>query len=64
MPRIGHDEPEEEEGYLMNVVLASVVAAEGAQVEGGHLPPFVFGGVALGCLVLLLFVTWMLNVDR
>ncbi len=48
----------------MNVVLASVVAAEGAQVEGGHLSPFVFGGVALGCLLLLLFITWMLNVDR
>lgn len=48
----------------MDLVLAAVVASEGAQAEGGHLSPFVFGAAGLGVLLILLFITWMLNVDR
>jgi hypothetical protein len=48
----------------MSVVLAVANAAEGATAEGGHLSPYVFGAVGLGVLLLLLFVTWMINVDR
>lgn len=47
----------------MSMVLAVANAAEGATAEGGHLSPYVFGAVGLGVL-LLLFVTWMINVDR
>jgi hypothetical protein len=45
----------------MDHLVASVASAE---AEGGHLSPFVFGGVGLAVLLLLLVVTLMINVDR
>lgn len=45
----------------MNHLVASVASA---QTEGGHLSPYVFGGVGLVVLLLLLVVTLMINVDR
>lgn len=44
---------------LTAAVLASAEGAEGAVVS-----PYVFGGVALAILVLLLIVTMLINVDR
>jgi hypothetical protein len=38
--------------------------AASAESTGGHLSPYVFGGVGLGVLLLLLVVTLMINVDR
>lgn len=47
----------------MSPLTAAIVAsAEGA--EGTVISPYVFGGVALGVLVLLLLVTMLINVDR
>ncbi|MEY3733630.1 MAG: hypothetical protein RL347_989 [Actinomycetota bacterium] len=47
----------------MSPLTAAIVAsAEGA--EGNLVSPYVFGGVALGILVLLLIVTMLINVDR
>ncbi|MCB0899049.1 MAG: hypothetical protein H6526_00855 [Actinobacteria bacterium] len=45
---------------LMNT-LASMEADEG---EAAHVSPYAYGAVALGVLLLLLFVTTRLNVDR
>ena len=47
----------------MSPLTAAITAsAEGA--EGGLVSPYVFGGVALGVLVLLLLITMLINVDR
>jgi hypothetical protein len=47
----------------MSPLTAAIVAsAEGG--EEGLVSPYVFGGVALGVLVLLLIVTMLINVDR
>ncbi|MFZ9988151.1 MAG: hypothetical protein ACO3ID_11570 [Candidatus Nanopelagicales bacterium] len=44
---------------LTTAVWASAEAGEGAVIS-----PYVFGGVALGVLVLLLLITMLINVDR
>lgn len=47
----------------MSPLTAAVWAsAEGA--EGTVISPYVFGGVALGVLVVLLLITMLINVDR
>jgi hypothetical protein len=40
---------------------ALVLASEGAEGSGG-VSPYVFGGVALGALILLLIITMMIKV--
>ncbi|MEZ5186601.1 MAG: hypothetical protein R2720_12720 [Candidatus Nanopelagicales bacterium] len=48
------------------VVVFSALASENAE-EGGeavHTSPFLYGGVALGVLLLLLFLVTRLNIDR
>jgi hypothetical protein len=52
--------------FTSAVVLVSAVASEAAE-EGGEVAPtspFLYGGVALATLLLLLFVTTRLNIDR
>lgn len=52
--------------FTSAVLLLSAVASETAE-EGGevaHTSPFLYGGVALATLLLLLFLTTRLNVDR
>jgi hypothetical protein len=44
---------------LTTAVWASAEAGEGAVIS-----PYVFGGVALSVLVLLLLITMLINVDR
>ncbi len=49
----------------MNLTLMSVIlASEEAAHEGGHTNPYLFGAAALAVLLLLLFVTTRLNLDR
>jgi hypothetical protein len=45
-------------------VVATAVWASGEGAEGASTSPFVFGGVALGVLLLLLVITMLINVDR
>ncbi|MEI2644035.1 MAG: hypothetical protein U0R28_04315 [Candidatus Nanopelagicales bacterium] len=50
---------------LNAVVVLSALAAETAQgAEESHPSPFLYGGVALGTLLLLLFLVTRLNIDR
>ena len=46
---------------LATVILAS---EEAGGTEHAVISPYVFGGAALGILVLLLVITMMINVDR
>ena len=48
----------------MSTLAAVVRLSEEAGAEHSVISPFVFGGVALGVLVLLLVITLMINVDR
>ena len=48
----------------MSTLAAVVRLSEEAGAEHGEISPFIFGGVALGILVLLLIITTMINVDR
>lgn len=48
------------------VVVLSALASDAAE-EGGaaaHTSPFLYGAVALGTLLLLLFLTTRINIDR
>lgn len=50
---------------LNAVVVLSALASEAAEgVEESHPNPFWYGGVALGFLLLLLFLVTRLNIDR
>ena len=44
--------------------LTAAIVASGEGAEEGLVSPFVFGGAALGVLVLLLIITMLINVDR
>ena len=44
--------------------LTAAIVASGEGAEEGLVSPFVFGGVTLAILVLLLIVTMLINVDR
>ena len=48
----------------MDAGTAAVLMSEAAGAEGSTISPYVFGGVALGVLLLLLVITVMINVDR
>jgi hypothetical protein len=43
---------------------AILVSEEAGGAEHAVVSPYVFGGVAMGVLVLLLIITMMINVDR
>jgi hypothetical protein len=45
-------------------LLTTAVWASAEGAEGSVVSPYVFGGVALGILVLLLAITMLINVDR
>jgi hypothetical protein len=50
---------------LNAVVVLSALAAEAVEGEGtAQVSPYWFGGVALGSLLLLLFLVTRLNIDR
>ncbi len=50
---------------LNAVVVLSALASEAAEgVEESHPSPFLYGGVALVVLLLLLFLVTRLNIDR
>jgi hypothetical protein len=47
------------------VVYVSALASETAEGgEAAHVSPFWYGGVALGSLLLLLFLVTRINIDR
>lgn len=48
------------------VVVLSALASDAAEegTEAAHTSPYLYGAVALGTLLLLLFITTRINVDR
>jgi hypothetical protein len=50
----------------MSIVTAVVAEAvsEGAEHSSGQLSPFAIGGLALAVLLLLLWITTRINIDR
>lgn len=45
-------------------MLAAVLASGSAESTHGSVSPYVFGGLALGGLIALLVITWMIKVGR
>lgn len=43
---------------------AAILAHEGAKEEGTQVSPYVFGGIALAVLLLLLYAVTRMNPDR
>ncbi len=48
----------------MSVLTAVVAEAVGAESSSGQISPFAFGGFALAVLLLLLWITTRINIDR
>jgi hypothetical protein len=49
---------------IMTAVVTVAEGAEGAEGASGQISPFAFGGLALVVLLLLLWITTRINIDR
>lgn len=51
-------------GNSVLVLMNAVASTEAGEGEAVHTSPFLYGGVALGVLLLLLILVTRLNIDR